>query len=128
MNTAYGQGTRWELTTNAGHVPRGIYTLVGLFDEVLVFQVGPHIQFALVERFYRPFLKQVNRSSSLDTREHEFLDRYDRLARKPRPQFGGVEGMSFVFMHPRLVKRPTHTGHFVPISLRLNKRVASYVG
>lgn len=107
MNTVYQRGTLWELKTNAHFVPRGVYTLVGHFDEVLVFEVGPHIQFTLVERFYRAFLEKAKASGIRPTSEGEFIPRYSALLTRSGKALSGVEGMSFVFMHPRLAKRLT---------------------
>jgi len=71
MDSVYQRGTLWELKTNAHLVPRGVYTLVGHFDEVLVFEVGRHIQFTLVERFYRAFLEKAKPSGTRPTSEGE---------------------------------------------------------
>lgn len=105
MDSVYQRGTLWELKTNAHLVPRGVYTLVGHFDEVLVFEVSRHIQFTLVERFYRAFLEKAEASGTRPTSEGEFIPRYSALLNRPGRSLGKVEGMSFVFMHPRLARR-----------------------
>ena len=105
MTTNFSPGSTWELTTDANCIPKGIYTLVGRVDELLIFSVGRTIQFGLSADYYENNLRPVASRKKHMTSPLDFMRDYMKLLSNPSQACSDIRGMTLCAIHPTLAKR-----------------------